>query len=137
MQRDISEFLRSNVERLLDHQIAFGRIRLNQHLGGNFIDLLVAVTAEIGLAAVDFRIVAAAHDVVKNVMRVGRAGRPAEQVKRSLITAGLQHFGEILRNRQGGDLLSDGAAPTLPVLTTTVTDANEGRTKVKKAKGKK
>jgi hypothetical protein len=64
-------------------------------------------------------------------------------VKRSLFSRRTEvlyhrpHFGEILRNRQGGDLLSDSAAPTLPVLTTTVTDANEGRTKVKKAKGKK
>lgn len=64
-------------------------------------------------------------------------------IKRSLFSRRTEvlyhrpHFGEILRNRQGEDLSSDGAAPILPVLTTTATNANEGRTKVKKAKSKK
>src|SRR5262245_23696222 len=51
MQRDIGEILQRNLERLLDKQIAFGGVRFDQYFGGKFIELLVAVTGEIGLAA--------------------------------------------------------------------------------------
>ena len=51
MQRDIAEILGGDFERFLDQQIALGRIRLHQHLVGDFIHLLVAVAAEIGFAA--------------------------------------------------------------------------------------
>jgi len=49
-------------------------------------------------------------------------------------------FGELLRSRQlssGDHALTDGATPTIAVVTTRGTDTNEGRTKVKKIKGKK
>jgi hypothetical protein len=70
MQWDISVILLNDFKRLLDHLIAFGRIRLNEHLGGKFIDLLVAVAAEIRLTAIDFRIVAAAQDLVDKLVRI-------------------------------------------------------------------
>src|ERR1700730_12276207 len=68
MQRDIRVILGGDFERFLDQQIALGHIGLDQHLVGQRIHLLVAIAAEIGLAARGFRIVAAAHDVVENVL---------------------------------------------------------------------
>ncbi len=97
MQRDIAEILRRDFERFLDQQIALGHIGFDQHLIGNFIHLLVAVAAEIGFTARGFRIVAAAHDVVENVVGVKRAGSPAQQIERCLETTGFQYLGEILR----------------------------------------
>src|ERR1700737_3929474 len=70
-QRDVAVFLETDFEGLLDQLIALGRIRLDQHLVGEGIQLLVAVPAEIGFAAVGVLFVApAAHDVVQNVLRI-------------------------------------------------------------------
>ena len=68
MQRNIGVILGRDFERFLDQQIAFGGVRLDQHLVGDCIQFLVAVAAEIGRAARGLRIVAAAHDVVENIV---------------------------------------------------------------------
>ncbi len=110
MQRDIAVVLDADLECLLDQLIALGGVGLDQHLVGERVQLLVAVTPEIGFAARGILgIVTAAHDVVQHVLGIERGRGPAQQIERGLVAAGLQHLGEILllRLRQQVDLDAD------------------------------
>ena len=100
MQRDIGPVLDRELPRLLDQEIALGRIGFQENLVGKIVELLVAIAGEIGFAAVGILgIVPAAHDVVQHVMGVERIGGPAQHEQRGLVAAGLQHLGKIQRLR--------------------------------------
>src|SRR5580698_10893181 len=72
VQRNVGIILDGDFEGLLDQKVPLGGIGLLQHLAGQGVELLVAVAADIVVAAALRRIVAAAHDVFHDIVGIHR-----------------------------------------------------------------
>ena len=78
MQWDRSDILLDHLDRLADHRITFGRIRLDTNLFDQFIQSWVAIAAVVDLPSLP---IARAQQGIKHVVRVVGGRRPAQQIE--------------------------------------------------------